>query len=323
MINQFPLIQTESFIVRYTKKIPKLYAIIFAVLMVALLFLVYNYLSISTGYKNKMKENKTISENNELLIKELQKTEDELQNVNAQISKNELLNNELQQNRYKLHQSKDTLSQAVSNYELRLAQLSVNEQKAEQIKLLKKKYDKYQKELDLIQTNIYSKATIAHSNVLKLNSNEKQLIEEWIGKKFGAACYLSDIDGFSTHMFYKRCSGKGPTVTLYQSYSHRFGGYTSTSWQMTGDPIYKNDPESLLFSLDNQKKYLPKSTEKIILNAEGYFPTFGPKDIFVSETTSEANFPDTYGDKIEDRKTKFFGSNGKFDLERIEVFIME
>lgn len=322
MKNKSTLLQNDSVISRYTKKLPKLYLIIFGVLLTALLFLLYNYISLSSSNKNKLKEYNMILASNDNLIIKTKLTEGELKDINEQINKNELTIDEIDKSIKNNNQIRSNLLHSIADLEMNMNSFQIDNQKATQIQLLKDEYAKLQNELDIIQTDIYSKTTFAHSNVLLSDLEEKKLIEEWVGKKIGLPCYLSDVDGFSTRIFYKRCSKKGPTITLYQSLHNRFGGYTSTSFEFTGDPIYKNDPDTFLFSLDLKRKYLPTNTDKVILNSEEYFPSFG-NDVLVSESATQSKFPDTYGDKIKDRNMGFFYKKAEFDLIRIEVFLLE
>jgi len=44
-------------------------------------------------------------------------------------------------------------------------------------------------------------------------------------------CWHAKTDGSAASTFHSNCDGKGPTVTIIQSGSYIFGGYTDLSWQ--------------------------------------------------------------------------------------------
>ena len=67
--------------------------------------------------------------------------------------------------------------------------------------------------------------------------------------------YKATDDGFQAAKFHSLCDKKGPTLTLIKTVAgHTFGGFTTISWDSSGDN-YKNDTQSFLFSVDKQTKY--------------------------------------------------------------------
>ena len=66
--------------------------------------------------------------------------------------------------------------------------------------------------------------------------------------------YRKTKDGSSYEKFHKLCDKQGATIVLIKSTEDLiFGGYTPLNWD--SNSAVKNDEETFLFSLTNNKKY--------------------------------------------------------------------
>ena len=69
-----------------------------------------------------------------------------------------------------------------------------------------------------------------------LQKKEKKQLETWIGRncKF-VLLFKATRDGCCATAFHRNCDNKGPTITvLYNTNDSVFGGYTSQSWNSSG-----------------------------------------------------------------------------------------
>jgi len=88
------------------------------------------------------------------------------------------------------------------------------------------------------------------SNVLSFQL--QQILIEWLGnqKRTLKLLYQGSRDGYRATNFHQKCENKGATITIIKSSSgHLFGGYTSQSWDSSGN--YKSDPLAFIFTLTN------------------------------------------------------------------------
>ena len=85
--------------------------------------------------------------------------------------------------------------------------------------------------------------------------------------------YRKSKDGDSVKSFHNLCDNKGPTLTLIESSTgFIIGGYTPLKWDNYSS--WKNDNETFLFSLSNNKIFIKKKLEYSIYCDEKYGPWF-------------------------------------------------
>ena len=151
--------------------------------------------------------------------------------------------------------------------------------------------------------------------------------------------YRATEHGFSSSAFHQRCDSKGKTLTLIKADStgYIFGGYTSTSWDSSGN--YRPDKEAFVFSLVNKNhrqlviKVDPTAISNAIYCSSSYGPIFGSgHDIFICNNANSSNescsnlgpsykHPD-YVYQSNEAKTLFAGSH-QFKAAEIEVFLVQ
>lgn len=137
--------------------------------------------------------------------------------------------------------------------------------------------------------------------------------------------YDSNKDGFKAATFHSLCDGKGATITFIEStLGFRFGGYTTVSWDQSGNS--KSDANSFIFSLSHKRKFKVTNTQNSIYCYKDYGPIIGGgHDIYISNdcnlnTSSGSNFGHSYSkEEIQDPKTYLAGANN-FTVKRIEVY---
>ena len=104
------------------------------------------------------------------------------------------------------------------------------------------------KTIDLL--NIYS-------SIINDNNNYKKMLKNWINpnKKIETQLlYRLSIDGDQISKFHELCDNKGPTLTIFKIDDGNIGGiYTPLSWDNHSG--WKNDMETFIFNLSNNKKY--------------------------------------------------------------------
>ena len=163
------------------------------------------------------------------------------------------------------------------------------------------------------------------------NKEEAQKILKWIcpyNERKVALLYKATPEENTRDDFHRKCDNKGATVVLIEtSKGRRFGGYTSLSWDTSG--TWKNDLESFLFSLDNNKKYevIANATYKVYSD-KNYGPWFGngasgfglayEKNLFIGNETHRDNYP---SDKAYSTTVENELSGGKtFNISKMEVY---
>lgn len=65
--------------------------------------------------------------------------------------------------------------------------------------------------------------------------------------------YRASEHGWTAGDFHSKSDEYGPTLVLVQANNRKFGGYTSRSWDQTGEN--GSDPTAFIFSIDNRQKY--------------------------------------------------------------------
>lgn len=167
-------------------------------------------------------------------------------------------------------------------------------------------------------------------NIIK-NKEEAEKILKWIcpyNDRKLELLYKATPEENTRDDFHRKCDNKGATVVLIETTKgRRFGGYTSLSWDSSSG--WKNDLESFLFSLDNNKKYevIPNATYKVYSNKD-YGPWFGgsgsgfglsyEKNFFIGNETHRDNYSSekAYSTTVENEL-----SGGKtFNISKMEVY---
>ena len=117
------------------------------------------------------------------------------------------------------------------------------------------------------EINIYSLIDIKDSLIINDNLNYIETISKWINSKKNLETkllYRKSKDGDSYETFHKLCDKKGKTLTLIKAENFIIGSYTPIDWDVSYDG-WKNDDETFIFSLTNNRIYRKKekSTESI------------------------------------------------------------
>ena len=181
------------------------------------------------------------------------------------------------------------------------------------------------KKLDYI--SIYnSLIDIKDSLILSDNLNFIEIISNWVNPKKSMEAkllYRKTKDGDSYEIFHKLCDKKGKTLTLIKAENFIIGAYTPIDWDVSHDG-WKNDNESFIFSLTNNKIYRKKekSTESLYCgkNEGPWYGGIGSrnKNMSLGEFQFSRKGYEFYGN-IDDiipneGKTRFF------DIDELEIF---
>jgi len=150
--------------------------------------------------------------------------------------------------------------------------------------------------------------------------------------------YRASEDGFGANVFHDKCNGQERTISVIRAAdtNYIFGGYASVAWDSVHE--YKQDPDSFIFSLINEKDtpLIFKNNDHngnfdySICTNSNYGPTFGVgHDLHIcsdSNTTdgSYSNLGNTFvnstADISYDEYFKFLAGSHKFLVSEIEVF---
>ena len=106
--------------------------------------------------------------------------------------------------------------------------------------------------------------------------NAVNSLNSWIGsdQKF-TLIYSESTNGYTAAEFHRICNNLGPTVVIFKCTNGEvFGGYTSISWDSSGQ--YKHDPNAFLFSLTNDIKIGQGNNINSIRCLGTHCPIFGP-----------------------------------------------
>ena len=151
----------------------------------------------------------------------------------------------------------------------------INRQNNE-IKELKNIINKQNKTIENLVDIPFSDSLIIGENV-----EQKKALEDWINPKKNiksTLLYRLTRDGNSPKIFHEKCDNKGPTLVLtkIKDGGNILGGYTPLSLDSSSGP--KNDLDSFLFSLTDNKKF-PKATNNQSINCSSsykpWFASFG------------------------------------------------
>jgi hypothetical protein len=200
----------------------------------------------------------------------------------------------------------------------------------DKIELLENKLNEiyiYKNDLEEIikERKLHKQYDLYKSNII--NKNEINLLLNWLEQKNPSKIKLlldSKIDGDLTDTFYKKCSGKYPTIVLVKTTKgRRFGGYSSISWKdMNGGSC--EDKNNFIFSLDKQKKYSIKNPKRAIETYYNYFAFGGGSDFLVENkcTSSTNNYNNNSGTY---NTTEKYELNGEYNytVSSYEVYEIE
>eukprot|EP01080_Neovahlkampfia_damariscottae_P003563 gene3563-6298_t len=131
-------------------------------------------------------------------------------------------------------------------------------------------------EIEVYQSLVAPHVLLPFSSVTCLmNTTVMKRINEWIGipHKY-SLIYSANVNGWSAANFHNHCNYCGGTITLVKCSSNQiFGGYTSVSWDSSGQ--YKHDPNSFLFSISRNYKLSQAQNFNSVYCSAAYGPTFG------------------------------------------------
>ena len=163
------------------------------------------------------------------------------------------------------------------------------------------------------------------------NREEAEKITKWVcphSERRVKLLYKATPEENSRYDFHRKCDNKGETVVLIETTKgRRFGGYTSLSWESNN--TWKDDKQSFLFSLDNNKKYeaIISSNYKVY-SGKDFGPWFGDcgcgfglayeKEFFIGNDThrgyydNEKAYSTTVDCELSGEKT--------FNISKMEVY---
>ena len=114
------------------------------------------------------------------------------------------------------------------------------------------------------------------SLIINNNKNYNTTLKNWINpnKQIKTELlYRLSRDGISYETFHKYCDNKGPTLTLIEADEGFItGGYTLLNWDSNSK--WKNDKDTFIFSLTENKKFIKQNISKSIYCLNSYGPWF-------------------------------------------------
>ena len=150
----------------------------------------------------------------------------------------------------------------------------------------------------------------------------------------GFIIYKATQDGDNYEDFISHCENQGPTISIFQADNgKRFGGFTKSSWLRQKDTsVYQKDPDSFIFSLDNQRIYLVKDPNHATKSSFQFCQMFGNtynvdgliiKLNFLSKNQSYENHRKENGPVYDVQSPNELVGQEKFKLIENEVFQVE
>jgi hypothetical protein len=175
------------------------------------------------------------------------------------------------------------------------------------------------------ENNNFKDSIILNKNQLYINN-----IKNWanLNCKFEAKLlYQRSKNGDTYDIFHQLCDNQGTTLTLIKSTEgFIIGGYTSLSWDKYTNG-WKNDKDTFLFSLTDNKVFKKRKPDKSIYCSKNNGPWFafigfrssGKQNMTQGEflykvNENEIHFEDFNSIISNDKKNRFF------DVEEVEVF---
>jgi len=178
------------------------------------------------------------------------------------------------------------------------------------------------------------------SNIL--SSAQRNTLIDWLKRSLTRASdnyvliYRASRDGWAASSFHQRCDLKGPTITVAQCGNYIFGGYTEAQWESLWPAVYKEDPNSFLFSLSNpsglnskKMSLLPRKMNQAICCCSTYGPSFGAgPDLQIPSNPNNSNtccawLSNSYQLPAGQKASIFLTGNETFNLTELEVFNFE
>jgi hypothetical protein len=154
-----------------------------------------------------------------------------------------------------------------------------------------------------------------------INKTEISSFLSWLENKPKEIRLLldSNIDGDLTETFYKKCSGKSPTIVLVKTTKgYRFGAYSTIPWNNQKNN-FSSSSKNFIFSLDKNKKYSILKSGFAIQTNDDYFGFF---DFYIYNncTSVNKNFVNnaSYYDTTEKYEINF--GNQSFTVLSYEVY---
>jgi len=163
--------------------------------------------------------------------------------------------------------------------------------------------------------------------------NHRNIVIKFIRDQYPQAkfsrIYDAAIDGWKNNDFHRCCNKKGWTLTIVETTKgFIFGGFTTAEWESLSD-IFKPDPHSFLFSVNEGSKYpITSGGEDAIRCDSRCCAWFGNWDLVIDSDSN--NNTDSFCYANEDsfklpaaKGSKYPSINGgeyKFQLKQFEVF---
>ena len=118
-----------------------------------------------------------------------------------------------------------------------------------------------------------------NSAIIK-NEEEKNKIIEWVSTEIKIRniklIYRATENGDTSKKFFEKIKNKGPIISFIETKEKkRFGGFTKVDWKDGNHEGNINDPNSFLFSLDNQRKYKILKPKQSFTCYNGYTLVYG------------------------------------------------
>ena len=136
--------------------------------------------------------------------------------------------------------------------------------------------------------------------------------------------YRKTKDGSSYEKFHKLCDKQGATIVLIKSTEDLiFGGYTPLNWD--SNSAVKNEEETFLFSLTNNKKYekVKKSYNSIVCRKDigPFFPYIGFRGVGIKNMDQgDFQYSETEYFKGVNEIIPNEGINRTFETKEVEIY---
>ena len=208
--------------------------------------------------------------------------------------------------------------------------LNIITELANENKVIKERLSELEKKVNKLLNEKKSKDVLkGFENTIIKNKDEAIKILKWVcpnNERTVKLLYKATPEENTRDDFHRKCDNKGATVTLIETTKgRRFGGYTSLSWSSLQE--WKDDKESFLFSLDNDKKYdVIKDAKYKVYSGKEFGQWFGnggniglayEKNYFIGNDTHRENF----GDKCYSTTVQNELSGGTtFNISKMEVY---
>ena len=166
--------------------------------------------------------------------------------------------------------------------------------------------------------NINSKIIKSFNDIIPISIG----IQEKLKKKIKdiKLLYRASRDG-DGNQFHSKCDGKPNTVTFVKAKNGRkFGGFAEKEWNSKNNWI--NDPNAIVFSLDNNECYYYNNNGYMIYGSSSYGPSWGGGyDLYLSNGCLSNNESGTTQSSFDykGKKNALSGSNN-FQVEDYETY---